>query len=600
MNTSTAPATTFQELVPDSRFLLQPPLNNPFLSSGAIALTRLKDGIEIEVAPRSNEISTDDVLEGIIARVRRDVERHPESARAHSNLGLALLSRGDATGATREFEIALEHEPGDYVAAVNLARAKLSVGDIGSAETLYQNTLTHFPDDVSSLMNLAFIRMRRDDFGSAARLLKDVVALNEKAPLPRYHLAMALLKLGRANEAISQLKIAARSDVRSPELHHALGVAYTIGGQLKHAAKAFKTALTLAPSLVAAVHGLAGVFFQEGELQDAIALLQQQLERTPDDRTGREMLARAYFNTRQYDRAKSQLNYALQGIGTDTEQSRAEKARLANNMAACFALEGNQAEARKWLTIATGLQPDEALPYLNLGRLLLAEGLVADAAGLLESCKKRFSDDETTRMLLTICYDRLGDYDTAIAQISPLAERGETSAGALAYLGALLAERRNDSTASFKVFEEGLRRYPLNPVLINNYAYTQLMKGRVHEARVLLNSLPRGTEMYPELLATFGLLRLWEGDLQQGRNLYQQATELASSVGNPTLARTVRQKMHLELARAHLRQQDTRSAIQHTRSGLSVKEGRADYRRDLQALLNDLQNEQPMLFPEDD
>src|ERR1700687_4650351 len=58
-----------------------------------------------------------------------------------------------------------------------------------------------------------------------------------------------------------------------------------------------------------------------------------------------------------------------------------------------------------------------------------------------------------------------------------------------------------------------------------------------------------------------------------------------------------RQKMHLELARAYLRGHDTRLAVQHIRSGLSVKEGRADYRRDLETILHDLRNEQPMLFP---
>lgn len=603
MNTSTAEATNFRESVPDSRFLLQPPLNNPFLSAEAIAITRLKDGagVEVEVAPRSyGDISTDDVQGRIIAQTRRDVERHPTSARAHTNLGLALLNWGDATGAMREFEVALEHEPNSYIAAINLARAKMGEGDIDSAEMLYEKTLKHFPNDPSSLMSLAFIRMRRDDFAGAARLLKGAVAQNEKAPLPRYHLAMALLKLGKANEAIAQLKHAARTDVRSPELHHALGVAYTIGGQPKRAARAFKTALALAPNLVDAIHGLATVFLQEGELQEAIALLQQQIDRTPDDRTGRELLAHAYVSTRQYERARLQLNYVLQKTAADPKQSRTEQARLANNIATCFSFEGNRAEARKWLTVAIEFQPDNSLPYLNLARLQLTEGLVTDAVTLLEKCKNRFSGDETVRMLLAISYEALGEYDTAIAQLSPLVGTQGVSPQTLAHLGALLGERRKDFAGASAVFEEALRQYPLNLLIINNYAYAHLMNGHVDEARTLLNSIPKGTELYPELLATFGLLRLWEGDLQQGRSLYLQAADLASSMGNSALARTARQKMHLELARAYLRGHDTHSAVQHIRSGLSVKEGRADYRRDLERTLDDLRNEQPTLFPKND
>jgi Flp pilus assembly protein TadD len=602
VNTSTAGATIFKESVPDSRFLLQPPLNNPFLSAEAIAITRLKDGagVEVEVTPRSYEdISPDGVQERIIARTRRDVERHPNSARAHTNLGLALLNSGDATGAMREFEVALEYEPNSYIAAVNLARSKMGAGDIDSAEIIYEKTLKHHPNDPSSLMSLAFIRMRRDDFIGAARLLKGAVAHNEKAPLPRYHLAMVLLKLGKANEAISQLKLAARLDVRSPELHHALGVAYMIGGQPKRAARAFKTALVLAPHQVDAIHGLAIVFLQEGDLQGAIALLQQQIERTPEDRNGRELLAHAYVNTRQYERARFQLSYVLQKTAADPKQSGAEQARLANNIATCFSFEGHWAEARRWLTVAIESQPDNPLPYLNLARLQLTEGHVGDAVTLLEKCKNRFNGDETVRKLLAVSYEQLGEYDAAIAQLSPLVGSQSVSLQTLAHLGALLGERRNDFAAAFAVFEEALRRYPLSPLIINNYAYTHLMNGHVDEARTLLNALPKGTELYPELLATFGLLRFWEGDLQQGRNLYQQAADHASSKGNSALARIVRQKMHLELARAYIRRHDTRSAMQHIRSGLSVKQGRVDYCRDLERTLEALRNEQPTLFPRD-
>jgi tetratricopeptide (TPR) repeat protein len=599
VNTSTAPVTNFKELVPDSRFVLQPPLNNRFLSSSAIAVTRLKNGIEIEVTPRSSEeIGTDDVLGGMIARTRRDVERYPRSARSRTNLGLALLNGGDARAAMQEFEAALEYEPGNYVAAVNLARAKLDSGDIDGAGLLYQSILNDFPNDVSSLMSLAFIRVRRGDFKSAAELFEDAVRQNEKAPLPRYHLAMVLLRLGKANDAIAQLRIAARTDVRSPQLYHALGVAYTIAGQLKRAAKAFKTALTLAPSMVDAAHGLALVLLQEGKSQDAIALLEQQVDRTPEDHPGREMLARAYAHVGQYERARSQLKQISQRIETNTEQNRAERARLANNIGTCFAWEGNRGEARKWLKLSTDLDPDNALPYVNLARLLLSEDSLADAVTLLEKCKDRFSDDEPSRMLLAISYERLGDYDRAIAQMRQLVERGEKSPPwAFAYLGGLLTERRNDFPAAQKVFEEGLQKYPSNSALVNNYAYAQLAAGHVEAARALLGSLAKGGELYPELMATFGLLRLWEGDLQQGRSLYQQAAKLASSLGNQALARAVRQKMHLELARAYLRHRDTHSAIQEIRGGLLLKEGRADYRRDLQALLDDLRGEQPSLFP---
>jgi Tfp pilus assembly protein PilF len=596
---NTATAINFKELVTDSRLVVQPPLKNPLLSSTPIAVTHTGEGVDVEVDLCPYEqVSTDNVLERFIERAQRDVERHPDSARAHTNLGLALLNAGNTSNAIKEFEVALQRESGDYVAAMNLARVKLALGDLEAAEERFQGILRHFPQDASSLMNLAFICMRRDDFQRARQLLYDVVVNDEKASVPRYHLAMVLLKLGKPNDAIGQLKEAARNDVRSPELHHALGVAYSVTRQLNHAAKAFKAALTLAPNMVDATHGLALILLQQNKPQDAIFLLHHQVNKNPDDFNSREILARAYVNAREYARARSQLNFLFQNLGPEAERD-GDRARVANNIGTCFAWEGNRAEAKKWLKNATELNPATPIPFVNLARTLVNENSLDNAASLLESCKQRFNKDEETRVMLAICYERMGNFNNAIEQVRPVIESGTPLPTTYAYVGALLAERLNDFAGGISVFEQGLKKNPLNSAIINNFAYANLMNGRVEDARRLLESLPRGTELYPELLATIGLLHLWDNDFGKGQSFYQRAAEMAASNGNPDLSRMVRQKMHLELARAYFRRKDLRSALSHIRSGLAMKHGRRDYQQDLESVLASLNDEQPGLFPEE-
>ena len=86
------------------------------------------------------------------------------------------------------------------------------------------------------------------------------------------------------------------------------------------------------------------------------------------------------------------------------------------------------------------------------------------------------------------------------------------------------------------------------------------------------------------LTATWGLVYITEGDLETGYRFYSKAERLALDLKNGELARTVNQKMHLELARAYFRQGDYQNARKQVRQGLAVHDAIDDYERDLHAL----------------
>ena len=74
--------------------------------------------------------------------------------------------------------------------------------------------------------------------------------------------------------------------------------------------------------------------------------------------------------------------------------------------------------------------------------------------------------------------------------------------------------------------------------------------------------------------ATWGLLHLWEGDLERGAELYREAVATATSQGDRKLASKVRQKMHLEVARAQVRCGNLDEAARHVEQGLKVRPGK--------------------------
>jgi len=125
-------------------------------------------------------------------------------------------------------------------------------------------------------------------------------------------------------------------------------------------------------------------------------------------------------------------------------------------------------------------------------------------------------------------------------------------------------------------------------MILNNLAYVCAMMDRLEEARVAMRMAPKGLVPHAEWIATKGLLRLREGDERAGVALYEEAESVASEMGNKDLARRVRQKKHLELARFWLKKKDIQRGRIEIKRGLDIKVKFFSYEWDLKRLDADL------------
>ena len=171
----------------------------------------------------------------------------------------------------------------------------------------------------------------------------------------------------------------------------------------------------------------------------------------------------------------------------------------------------------------------------------------------------------------------------------------EPSSTSYALLGWFLADFKSDPKAAARVLSEGIRIYPDSAKIINNLAYALLTEGYTKEARNVLMSFDRSNDIPLEddiaLIATWGLLHLWEGEFAIGKRHYEKAAEMARESPVPNLPAIVHQKMHLELARASVRSGDIQQAKISVSRGLSIKSGREVYQRDLIKLGHDLETD---------
>jgi tetratricopeptide (TPR) repeat protein len=136
-----------------------------------------------------------------IERCRGRVEREPQSAEAHFNLGLAYTTRGLVDRAEREYRAALGIDPGLVEAWVNLGGTLLLKWDFAGAAEANREALARRPDLVHAHYNLGQAHLYLGEAQPLVDCCQRVIELEPTHAAGHYFLAVGLLATGRVAQA---------------------------------------------------------------------------------------------------------------------------------------------------------------------------------------------------------------------------------------------------------------------------------------------------------------------------------------------------------------------------------------------------------------
>ena len=551
------------------------PASDLFIAAGPIDVVKSDDHIHLKWREPSYHVRTheaENFLGEAVARSRRDVDKHPDSPRSRMNLGVALMNADQVDEAIVEFESALRIDPSQYAALAHLVTARLRRGEVDQAERLAASLRQEFPADSVGPIMLACIAVRHGQSEQAVAALEDAIRLDQKSPLPRYLLGMVLMALDKESKAIAQLKAATRLDPYSPVFQRGLGVVYAVHGDLKRAVRAFKTSLALDPYAVESVCGLAKILIEQGDAESVIQLLSDYLSGRGDDRVVQELLAQAYRTQQQFVEMRRHLLQALRSLeGDESPEAVTERARLMNNVGVACLSHNDLGMAEQWFRKSLNLVPHPAA-FQNLHEVCLKLNDANSVRRVIDQWLENCPQDDDVQVLAAVNHAEDGDRERGIRELRELIERGVVTPRVFSALGALLSDDEGRLDEALVVVREAHERCPEETGILNNLAYVHLMRGEPSEAHKVLKNVnveDRKNSVY--LTATWGLLKLWEGDLSEAVESYNSAAQLARSLGRRRLAQTARQKMHLELARHYLRVGDRPKAAIEARKGLLIR-----------------------------
>jgi tetratricopeptide (TPR) repeat protein len=240
------------------------------------------------------------------------VAKRPASAKAQSNLGMALSTRGRTAEAIACYQLGLRLNPGLAETHYNLG---LSYESLNRREEALAEFLAAARLDPKFAYAQSAAGRLLNSFGRPAEaepLLRRAVATEPKMALAHGSLGVALVALGRTGEAIAEFQESLRLDPAQADVEFDLAIALARNGQLEEAARHNSNSVRLQPGNADAQLNLGVTLLQLGRAESALPPLREAARLEPDSATAHGNLAAALDAAGQGNEALREFRRALE------------------------------------------------------------------------------------------------------------------------------------------------------------------------------------------------------------------------------------------------------------------------------------------------
>ena len=256
--------------------------------------------------------------------------------------------------------------------------------------------------------------LQKQQFSQAEEKLQALIAAQAENPQAWFDLGFAQSRLGKTVEAISAYKKAAQLSPRWFEAQQNLGLALAKSGDLRAAAAALKTAVTLKPT-IGGKQALAGAWLslaqvtEDSQPQDSLAAYQKAAEldpASPEAQLGAARMAERSGNAAAAEQQYLKLAEAGNNDGIE-------------HLIGLYLRQKRFADAESWLRKYISANPQNTAVQLQLGKLLAAEGKTQEAISALEPVYKAAPDPKIAGVLASL-YLEARQYPAAADLLRPL------------------------------------------------------------------------------------------------------------------------------------------------------------------------------------
>jgi len=264
-----------------------------------------------------------------------------------------------------------------------------ALGQTQLAMGIVQEFVRRFPNDDRGWTELGRILLMEGDANGAVEACRNSIRIAPFKSIARNNLGIALSRLGRNEEAIEQLNLAASHDpLNSGALLNQAGPLFDLG-LYDRAIEVLRRATKIAPSKSAVWVNLGSAYLQIGALDDAESCLQRAMKLAPGSEHARSLMAdlkHQRSRPREVDAAQRIEQLIRRGELDEAEHELAKQCQIRPDHANTWynrgvvALGRNRPElALQYLETAVALSPQDAEARQRLVKLKVAAGRLDEA-----------------------------------------------------------------------------------------------------------------------------------------------------------------------------------------------------------------------------
>lgn len=200
---------------------------------------------------------------------QKSLEKFPDNARIHTNLGVEYFKKGQYPLAEKHFLTALKLKPRNALVYNNLAEIQEQNGNYEQAEIFLRNAIEITPNHVLARMNLASLLKKLGRFEESLEHYFFVHQLYPEYSVPNMEIGQLLLYGSQPKKALSYLL---KSLPRQPDnfsLLMAIAESNMRIGKMEESIEYYKKALKKTPGSIIALFNLAMLYSETGNPEQA-------------------------------------------------------------------------------------------------------------------------------------------------------------------------------------------------------------------------------------------------------------------------------------------------------------------------------------------
>lgn len=395
-------------------------------------------------------------IEDAVKEYSSSIEYDNTQPNVYLRLGIDYIILGEYSKALDPLKFAKKFNSEDTKPRVLLALVYANLKKIDLAQKEYEEIIKAKPEDIRSLSSLADLYVIGQKLKEAAAIYEGLLKKNKGKKdegMLHFNLGIIYAKMERIDDAILQLREAARLEPDYLEAHLVLGVLYDFKNKKEEAIKSYGEILKKDPKNKEARRFLGDIYIDQKKSKEAIQQFEAILKIDTKDPQAYIDLASAYLRLDMAPKAKAVME--------DAKKNGIKNYKI----------------------------------YLVEGLIYVQDNQFKEAIEVYKKALEIEPKSSMCNFYIGAAYERSGQKSEAVSFLRKAIEFDKKNSQALNYLGYVYADDDMNLDEAVELIKKALEIEPKNGAFIDSLGWAYFKKGWLGQAT---NELKKASEIEPQ------------------------------------------------------------------------------------------------------